>query len=143
MKLASWPQVRFIRDGRRLAQEVRLRSDAHSELVPGYVPGNKPRYLLISGLVFTQLTMEYLYDEFGTRWEMHAPSSFIEAVETGDIDKLEAEQEVVILSHVMLCGATKGYEEDANMHVRGSFSMFFGVHGVGHIECHYIYVPVC
>ncbi|KFG62807.1 serine protease, partial [Toxoplasma gondii RUB] len=67
-------------------------------LVPKHQWDKKARYLIYGGLVFCPLTLEYLKDEFGTKFSERAPASLLQPL--ADIFAKEEGEEPVILSHV-------------------------------------------
>ncbi|PHJ17947.1 serine protease, partial [Cystoisospora suis] len=67
----------------------------------------KARYLIYGGLVFCPLTLEYLKDEFGTKFHERAPSSLLQPL--ADIFAKEEGEEPIILSHILASDLTSGY----------------------------------
>ncbi|KYF45024.1 serine protease [Toxoplasma gondii ARI] len=76
-------------------------------LVPKHQWDKKARYLIYGGLVFCPLTLEYLKDEFGTKFSERAPASLLQPL--ADIFAKEEGEEPVILSHILASDLTSGY----------------------------------
>lgn len=69
--------------------------------------GTQPEYLLVAGLVFIPLTEPYLTEEYGEDWS-NCPARLEFVAQHGR--KLEPNHQVVILSDVLACEFTQGYE---------------------------------
>lgn len=81
-------------------------------LIPPHTSNQLPQYFIVAGLVFTVANEPYLREEYGQDWNQQAPVKLMER-------KLYAfptsiDEEVVILSQVLACDATIGYEEVHN-----------------------------
>ncbi|PFH32026.1 serine protease [Besnoitia besnoiti] len=76
-------------------------------LVPKHQWDQKARYLIYGGLVFCPLTLEYLKDEFGVKFNERAPASLLQPL--ADIFAQEEGEEPIILSHILASDLTSGY----------------------------------
>ena len=78
------------------------------QLVPSDLSGKNPSYFLAGGLVFCVCSELYLESEYGPTFESQAPVKIIERLYYG-VPKSE-EEELVVLSQVLACESTRGYE---------------------------------
>eukprot|EP00184_Porphyridium_aerugineum_P002160 CAMPEP_0184693096 /NCGR_PEP_ID=MMETSP0313-20130426/1391_1 /TAXON_ID=2792 /ORGANISM="Porphyridium aerugineum, Strain SAG 1380-2" /LENGTH=525 /DNA_ID=CAMNT_0027151065 /DNA_START=408 /DNA_END=1985 /DNA_ORIENTATION=+ len=76
-------------------------------LVPVVLYDIKPRYLIFGGLVFVPLTCDYLRSEFGSKYMEKAPPSLLTPIRRF---KGFEDEEVVVLSQVLACEVSVGYE---------------------------------
>ena len=99
------------RAGKPLTLNVKL--DHRSEedyVIPPYNIDDPPFYYVLGGLIFQELTRQYL-KEWGANWEKDAPQDFVY------LDKFQSElfpegkQHVVILSQVLPADSTIGYDD--------------------------------
>mmetsp|Transcript_74299 Transcript_74299/g.177029 ORF Transcript_74299/g.177029 Transcript_74299/m.177029 type:complete len:565 (+) Transcript_74299:59-1753(+) len=77
--------------------------------------GTRPEYLLIAGLVFIPLTEQFLTEEYGEQWE-HCPSRLRYLWQ--HLDANEKDEQVVLLSDVLACEFTRGYEDRRRLQVQ-------------------------
>ena len=113
---ASGDQValKILRDGEGLEVEAVLdRRDADDQLVPDYVFGKAPSYLVKGGLIFQELTRPLL-EAYGKEWQSRAPLNLLDVYENPE--KYESKfRRVVFLSNVIPTPATVGYEPLRNL----------------------------
>ena len=106
--------VTIMREGKILELDVEL--CLPSSLVAPHLRGNDPSYMVVAGFVFTPLTEPYLDSEFGCEYSSDAPVKLLQELYFGE--KRDADQELVVLSQVLACDATLGYEELNNIRVK-------------------------
>lgn len=94
----------LIRQGKEMAVEVELK--AYQYLVPPHLSNGKPSYFMVGGLVFTACTDPYLVQRYGSL--SASPVRLMHKTWFGV--KNEPDQQVVVLSNVLACAATAGYE---------------------------------
>jgi S1-C subfamily serine protease len=112
-------ELSLLRAGERLTARVALSHFQH--LVPPHNSERKPTYLQVGGLVFTRLVDPYLAQRYGS---LHsAPVRLLKKSYYGL--KSRPDEEVVVLSNVLACAATAGY--DSTVGVRdGALAAFNG-----------------
>ena len=97
-----------------LVLEHRAASDY---VVPPYNTGQAPSYLVLGGLIFQELSRQYL-KEWGTNWQKEAPQKFVY------VDRFQSElfpegnRRVVVLSQVLPANSTIGYDDLAYLTVQ-------------------------
>lgn len=84
-------------------------------LVPHHLAGGDPSYLVIAGVVFTVVTEPYLQSEYGGDYHSTAPVKLLDRLLYGH--KRWPDEEVVVVSQVLACDATLGYEDLFNTQV--------------------------
>jgi hypothetical protein len=99
--------VKVLRDGAH--KDLNLTLLAPHSLIPPHLADRDPSYFIISGLVFTVVTEPYLKSEFGGDFTEMAPVELLNLWFHG-MPKTRAEQ-VVIVSQVLACDATVGFED--------------------------------
>ncbi|KAK9813853.1 hypothetical protein WJX73_001994 [Symbiochloris irregularis] len=80
-----------------------------SPLVPLHLDGQDPSYFVIAGLVFTHCSEPYLSSEYGSNYISDSPVKLLDRLLHGD--RSHADEQVVVLSQVLACDATLGYED--------------------------------
>jgi hypothetical protein len=84
--------------------------DANDYVIPPYSFDQPPRYYVLGGLIFQELSRQYLR-EWGANWVREAPQKFVY------LDRFQSEifpqdhRKVVLLSQVLPVNATIGYED--------------------------------
>jgi hypothetical protein len=79
-------------------------------VVPPYNIDEAPSYYVLGGLIFQELTRQYL-KEWGTNWQKEAPQDFVY------LDKFQSElfpeghRKVVIISQILPANGTLGYDD--------------------------------
>jgi len=102
---------RIQRNGRPMKLDVRLEHrDPKDYVSPPYNFDQAPRYYVLGGLIFQELSKQYL-KEWGPAWQREAPQRLVY------LDHLESElfpegnRRIVILSQVLPANSTIGYDE--------------------------------
>lgn len=106
--------LKIVRNGNVISKTVDLLLRSSIELVPSYQYDTHPSYFVFGGLVFTHLTLPYL-EEWGDEWYNNAPREFTHAWYSES--KKHVDQQVVILSQVLVHQTTQGYEDCTNIRV--------------------------
>ncbi|MDQ3545157.1 MAG: serine protease [Verrucomicrobiota bacterium] len=103
--------LHVMRSGKALTLKVKLEHRAEEDyVVPPYNIDDPPSYYVLGGLIFQELTRQYL-KEWGNNWEKEAPQDFVY------LDKYQSElypegkRRVVILSQVLPANSTIGYDD--------------------------------
>ena len=105
---------KIIRDGEEMTLDVELlRKRPEDYLVDPYMFDRGPRYLIVGGIIFQELTLPYL-KAWGDSWATRAPFKLVHAHAHQDIYEDEGRDKLVILSTVMLTETTVGYDRINN-----------------------------
>ncbi len=106
------------RAGKAMTLSMLLEHRAASDyVVPPYLTGEAPSYVVLGGLIFQELSRPYL-KEWGTNWQKEAPQRLVY------FDRFQSElfpdgaRRIVVLSQVLPANATIGYDELAYLIVR-------------------------
>ena len=89
---------------------------AHDYVIPPYNMDQPPSFLVLGGLIFQELSRQYL-KEWGGNWQKEAPQRFVY------LDRFQSElfpegnRRVVILSQILPANSTIGYDEFAYLTV--------------------------
>lgn len=106
--------IKIIRDGEPLEITAVLeRRDSDSELIPSYIFGKGPNYLIKGGLIFQELTRPLL-EAFGDEWQSRAPLNLLNVYENSEEYEDDYDR-VVFLAGVIATPATVGYEPMRNL----------------------------
>eukprot|EP01119_Soliformovum_irregulare_P005076 TRINITY_DN1645_c1_g1_i1.p1 TRINITY_DN1645_c1_g1~~TRINITY_DN1645_c1_g1_i1.p1 ORF type:complete len:553 (+),score=147.15 TRINITY_DN1645_c1_g1_i1:20-1678(+) len=107
--------LKILRNGEPLEVNVSLTERDTMNLVPIHTHDSRPSYFVHGGLVFTKFVQPYLH-EYGSEWYNSSPRrlSYIAL----NSDKERAEQEVVILAHVLADEVNWGYNTACNLIVK-------------------------
>lgn len=99
------------REGKPMEMKITLEHrDAKDYVSPPYTLDEAPKYLVLGGLIFQELSRQYL-KEWGPNWQREAPQRFVY------LDRLQSEifpgehRRIVILSQVLPSTNTIGYDE--------------------------------
>ncbi|MDT7810974.1 MAG: hypothetical protein QOJ42_890, partial [Acidobacteriaceae bacterium] len=99
------------REGKSLQLNITLEHrSADDYVIPPYNVGEPPRYYVLGGLIFIELSRQYLR-EWGGNWQKEAPPRFVY------FDRFQSElfpegnRRIVVLSQVLPSTATIGYDE--------------------------------
>lgn len=84
-----------------------------------------PRYLILGGLVFQELTGAYL-QEWGDKWSERAPQRLVQLFSFQQELKLDPKKRVVFLSQVLPSGLTAGYQHLSGLVLTGCNGMAVG-----------------
>jgi S1-C subfamily serine protease len=105
------------REGKPMELKITLEHrDAKDYVSPPYALDEAPKYLVLGGLIFQELSRQYL-KEWGPNWQREAPQRFVY------LDRLQSEifpgenRRIVILSQVLPANNTIGYDEFAYLTV--------------------------
>src|SRR5256714_5265816 len=105
------------REGKPMELKVALEHrDAKDYVSPPYALDEAPKYLVLGGLIFQELSRQYL-KEWGPNWQREAPQRFVY------LDRFQSElfpgehRRIVILSQVLPANNTIGYDEFAYLTV--------------------------
>ena len=97
-------EMEIMRAGERKTVTVELSSFQH--LVPPHNSEKKPSYFMVGGLVFTACSDPYLVQRYGSL--SAAPVRLMSKTFYGT--KASEEEQVVVLSNILACSATVGYD---------------------------------
>src|SRR5438477_86274 len=104
-------QFQIQREGKPMELKVTLEHrDAKDYVSPPYALDDAPKYLVLGGLIFQELSRQYL-KEWGPNWQREAPQRFVY------LDRFQSElfpgehRRIVILSQVLPANNTIGYDE--------------------------------
>ena len=110
--------LHILREGKPVTLNVKLEHRGEEDyVIPPYNIDNPPSYYVLGGLIFQELTRQYL-KEWGNNWEKDAPQDFVY------LDKFQSElfpegkQRVVILSQVLPANSTIGYDDASYLVVK-------------------------
>ena len=95
---------------------VHCRLKRMDHLVPAHLDNGSPSYFILAGFVFTTLNEPYLISEYGSDYDTDSPVKLLNCL-FFERPKAPGDQ-VVILSQVLACGSTVGYEDLENVQVR-------------------------
>lgn len=84
-------------------------------LVPLHLANADPSFFVVAGIIFTVCSEPYLLSEYGVDYMSEAPVKLLERLMHGE--RAEDDEQVVILSQVLACEATLGYEDYCNVQV--------------------------
>ena len=99
------------RAGKSLTLNVKLEHRAaEAYVVPPYNLGQAPGYYVLGGLIFQELSRDYL-KEWGSTWEKSAPQDFVYLDRFQSELFPEGQRRIVILSQVLPANSTIGYDD--------------------------------
>ncbi len=104
--------VEVLRGGKPLQLELALAyRDPSANVIEPYTIGKAPRYYVLGGLVFQELSRQFLR-EWGSEWTTKAPERFLylDAYQR-ELFRNDPRQRVVMMSNVLPTPCTVGYEE--------------------------------
>ncbi|MES2706755.1 MAG: PDZ domain-containing protein [Verrucomicrobiota bacterium] len=109
-KVGDTMKVKLIRDGKPMDLDVKmLRTEAKDYLVDPYVFDRQPRYVILGGLLFQELTLPYL-QLAGKDWKERAPFRLTYAQANQDDFLKAGRKKLVFISGVLPAPCTIGYE---------------------------------
>ena len=109
--------IRFMRDGERKEVAVELsRRNPEDYLIQPYMIDRGPKFLIEGGLVFQELTRDYL-KLYGNDWRKRAPIKFLRALASPEELEEQGVEKIVFLSRVVPTPATVGYDRVSNNRV--------------------------
>ncbi len=104
-------KMNVIRKGKPIEVDVKLERKAPEEyLIDAYMFDRGPRYLIMGGLIFQELTLPYL-ESWGDNWDTRAPFKLVHAHAHPEQYEDEGREKLVFLSQVLRTPSTLGYEE--------------------------------
>jgi hypothetical protein len=102
---------KLLRDGKSMDVDVTVRHrPADSYVIPPYVVGKAPNYYVLGGLVFQELSREYL-KEWGADWQKKAPERMVYYDKYQSDLFQDGRKRLVILSQVLPTQDSIGYED--------------------------------
>ena len=103
---------KILRDGKEQTLNVTLSHPlASKSIIEPYTIDKAPRYYVLGGLVFQELSRQFL-KEWGPEWTKKAPERFVYYDRyQSELFKDDPRQRIVILSQVLPSPCTVGYEE--------------------------------
>ncbi|MDP9254079.1 MAG: serine protease [Verrucomicrobiota bacterium] len=111
-------QFQIQRDGKPLQLNVTLEHRAAQDyVVPPYNLDQPPSYYVLGGLIFQELSRQYL-KEWGGNWQKDAPQRFVYLDRFQSELFPEANRHIVVLSQVLPTNSTIGYDEFAYLLVK-------------------------
>ena len=106
------------RDGKPMQLNVTLEHrDAKDYVSPPYSLDEAPRYYVLGGLIFQELSRQYL-KEWGPNWQREAPQRLVYMDHFQSELFPEKNRRVVILSQVLPANSTIGYDDLAYLTVK-------------------------
>jgi S1-C subfamily serine protease len=103
-----------LRDGATVDVTVKLLQ--YNGLIPHHLSGGDPSYLVVAGVVFTVATEPYFMSEYGVDYHREAPVKLLDRLLHHH--KTSPDEEVVLVSQILACDATLGYEDGYNAQVK-------------------------
>jgi hypothetical protein len=83
-------------------------------LVPPYVVDQQPKYLIVGGLIFQELSVSYL-GEYGKDWASRAPIDLVYYYQNQDYRNGDHREKIIIISKVIPTPFTIGYEDFSDL----------------------------
>src|SRR5438876_5129624 len=109
--------LKIQRDGKPMQLNVTLEHrSAQDYVVPPYNLDQPPAYYVLGGLIFQELSRQYL-KEWGGNWLREAPQRFVYLDHFQSVLFPEGRRRIVILSEVLPANNTIGYEDFAYLTV--------------------------
>lgn len=110
-KVGDKIKIDLIRDGKEKTIDLELkRKDAADHLVDPYMFDRGPKFLILGGLIFQELTRPYL-ESWGDQWTTRAPFKLVYANANQQAFEKEGRDKLVFLSNVLKTPSTLGYED--------------------------------
>ncbi len=107
----------LVRDGKQAEVDVIAeQKKAGDYIIDPYMIGRGPRFLVLGGIVFQELTRDYL-KSWGAKWQSRAPFRLVFSHLYPEKLKEEGLKKVVFLSRVLPTPSTMGYENLAQQRV--------------------------
>src|SRR4029077_15043840 len=99
------------RAGKPISLNVTLQHHAPNDyVIPPYSLTNPPAYYVLGGLIFQELTRQYL-KEWGANWQKEAPPRFVYMDRFQSEMFPEGNRRIVIVSQVLPSPMTTGYDD--------------------------------
>jgi len=104
-------ELAVLRGGQLMQLQVKLSKPG--QLVPPHIGNQDPSYFIAAGLVFTVACEPYLQSEYGREYGTQSPVRLLDRMYHHFPQSRE--EELVVLSQVLACDATLGYEDIYNV----------------------------
>lgn len=109
-KVGDKVKIDIIRDGEPQSLDIELiRKEATDYLIDPYMFDRGPKFLILGGLIFQELTRPYL-ESWGDSWVTRAPFKLVYAASNPEQYEEEGREKLVFLSNVLKTPSTLGYE---------------------------------
>ncbi|MEA1928364.1 MAG: hypothetical protein U9N73_09165 [Candidatus Auribacterota bacterium] len=103
-------EVEVLRGGKKLARKMKLsRLEKSDYLIPPYSGGESPEYLIIGGLIFQELTADYL-KEWGKKWRTKANKKYLYYYTYRSRRPEPGRRRIVILNKILPDRINLGYQ---------------------------------
>ena len=103
-------KFKIVREGERKEIEVpMIRRNPEDYLIDPYMFDRGPKFLVLGGMVFQELTVPYL-QLYGDKWRSRAPIKFLKAMSDPAEFEEAGRQKLVVLTRTIPTPATLGYE---------------------------------
>ncbi len=109
-------KVSILRDGKPQDISVTLtRQEEDTRLVPNYMFGKAPNFLVKGGMIFQELNRPFL-EAFGEEWQSRAPLNFLDALSNPEKYQ-DKHDRMIVLTAVIPSQATVGYDGLRNLFI--------------------------
>ncbi|KAK1404455.1 DegP protease 9 [Heracleum sosnowskyi] len=105
--------VKILRNSEILEFDIKLAP--HTRLIPAHIEGKPPSYYIVAGFVFSAVSVPYLRSEYGKDYDYDAPVKLLDKYLHGMAQSVD--EQVVVLSQVLVADINIGYEEIVNTQV--------------------------
>ncbi|KAL1819502.1 hypothetical protein ACET3Z_014371 [Daucus carota] len=105
--------VKILRNSETLEFDIKLAT--HTRLIPAHIKGKPPSYYIVAGFVFSAVSVPYLRSEYGKDYDFDAPVKLLDKYLHGMAQSVD--EQVVVLSQVLVADINIGYEEIVNTQV--------------------------
>lgn len=103
--------VEIFRDGKIMKMDIASKAiESDKMLIPYYIYGKQPEYVVIAGFVFQQLTRDYL-QLWGSDWAGNTPPHLYNYHINHSFKPTDERQDIVILSYVLPAPVNQGYQQ--------------------------------
>lgn len=110
VKVGDKLPVKLLRDGEKMDLELTfIRKAPQDNLIDPYMFDRGPKFLILGGLLFQELTVRYL-ETFGKDWATRAPFKLLYAANNPEEFEKKGIEKLVFLSAVLPSNSTLGYE---------------------------------
>jgi len=108
-------EVELFRGGKKLRKKLKLvRSELSDYLITPYSSGESPEYLIIGGLIFQELTADYLKD-WGEKWQTKANKKYLYYYTYHSRRPEPGRDRIVILNKILPDPINLGYQGIADL----------------------------
>jgi hypothetical protein len=106
---------KVFRDGKdTVVKSILEHRPPEAYLVPPYIIDKAPRYYVLGGLIFQELSASYL-QEYGSNWQVKAPVHLVYYEAFQDDLEINGREKIVFLSGIMPTSYTVGYDNLSGM----------------------------